>query len=102
VFDCIVATDVLEDAHSTVVVMFRMLPSLKLPVAINCCVEPLVIDGVDGVTAMEVRRREPELLWLDEQEMSESAEVAQASGNPQRARWRREIISMLPLVQFLP
>ena len=29
-----------------------MVPSLNVPVAVNCCVEPLVIDGFAGVTAI--------------------------------------------------
>lgn len=28
-------------------------PSLKLPVAVNCCVPPMAIEGEEGVTEME-------------------------------------------------
>jgi hypothetical protein len=28
-------------------------PSLKVPVAVNCCVAPLVIEGFAGVTAID-------------------------------------------------
>jgi hypothetical protein len=30
-----------------------VVPSLKVPVAVNCCVAPLVIDGFAGVTAID-------------------------------------------------
>jgi len=30
-----------------------VVPSLNVPVAVNCCVEPLVIDGFAGVTAID-------------------------------------------------
>ena len=30
-----------------------MEPSLNVPVAVNCCVAPLVIDGFAGVTAID-------------------------------------------------
>jgi hypothetical protein len=45
-----------------------VVPSLKVPVAVNCCVAPLVIDGFAGVTAIDcsvaavtVRSVEPEI-----------------------------------------
>jgi hypothetical protein len=45
-----------------------VVPSLKVPVAVNCCVAPLVIEGFAGVTAMDcsvaavtVRSVEPEI-----------------------------------------
>jgi len=50
----IVATDVFEELHVTEFVRFWMLPSLYVPVAVNCCVAPFVIDGFAGVTAIEV------------------------------------------------
>lgn len=31
-----------------------MLPSLNVPVAVNCCVNPLAIEGLAGVTLMDV------------------------------------------------
>jgi hypothetical protein len=30
-----------------------VVPSLNVPVAVNCCVAPLVIDGFAGVTAID-------------------------------------------------
>jgi hypothetical protein len=49
----IVATLVVADAHVTVLVKFCVLLSLKVPVAVNCCVNPLATDGFAGVTAMD-------------------------------------------------
>jgi hypothetical protein len=36
----IVATEVLEDAQVTWLLRFCVLPSLYVPVAVNCCVAP--------------------------------------------------------------
>jgi hypothetical protein len=49
----IVAVAVVPELHVTVPVKFCVEPSLKVPVAANCCVAPLVIDGFAGVTAMD-------------------------------------------------
>ncbi len=35
--------------------MFRVVPSLKVPVAVNCCVVPRAIAGLAGVTAIDTR-----------------------------------------------
>ena len=51
----IVATDVVSELHCTVVVRFCEVPSVKVPVAVNCCVVPAGIEGIAGVTAMETR-----------------------------------------------
>jgi hypothetical protein len=51
----IVATVVLFELHPTTPVMFSVLPSLYVPVAVNCCVAPLTIDGLLGVTDSETR-----------------------------------------------
>jgi hypothetical protein len=50
----VAAADVAE-AHVTEAVKFCVLLSLKVPVAVNCCVCPLTMDGVAGVTAIEIR-----------------------------------------------
>src|SRR6266851_8681541 len=42
-----------DELHVAVLVRFWVLPSLYVPVAVNCCVLPLAIDGFAGVTAME-------------------------------------------------
>jgi hypothetical protein len=50
----IVATAVLEDAHVTCVVMFCVVLSEYVPVAVNCCVAPAWMLGFAGVTAIDV------------------------------------------------
>lgn len=45
-----VATDAVEDSQLAVLVRFLVLPSLKDPVAVNCCVAPGAIVGFAGVT----------------------------------------------------
>src|SRR5580765_4337287 len=47
----IVATPVSDEAHVTDVVRFWVLPSLKVPVAVNCWVPLMPIEGFGGVTA---------------------------------------------------
>jgi hypothetical protein len=47
-----VATAVAEDVHVAVLVRFCWLPSVNVPVAVNCCVNPLATDGFAGVTAI--------------------------------------------------
>ena len=49
----IVATPAAEELQVTVPPRFCVLPSLNVPVALNCCVLPLVIDGFTGVTAID-------------------------------------------------
>src|SRR5260370_1282824 len=49
----IVATVAVAEAHTALPSTCVEL-SLNVPVAVNCCVAPLVIDGFAGVTAMEV------------------------------------------------
>ena len=49
----IVATVVVAEAHVTDAVRFCVLLSLNVPVAVNCCVAPLAIDGFAGVTAID-------------------------------------------------
>src|SRR5271168_3980618 len=49
----IVAVEVVRELHVTVPVKFWVEPSLKAPVAVNCWVLPLVIDGFTGVTAID-------------------------------------------------
>jgi hypothetical protein len=51
----IVPTEVLEEVQLTEFVRFWVLPSLYLPVAVNCCVLPLAIDGFVGVTAIDTK-----------------------------------------------
>ena len=49
------ATDVFEETQLTSFVRSRALPSLQVPVALNCCVVFGVTDGAAGVTAIELR-----------------------------------------------
>ena len=49
----IVAVAVVADAHVTLPVRFCVVVSLYVAVATNCCVVPLAIDGVAGVTAID-------------------------------------------------
>src|SRR5580658_3541776 len=51
----IVAVEVVAEAHVTEAVRFCVLLSLNVPVAVNCCLFPRVIEGFAGVTEMEVR-----------------------------------------------
>src|SRR6202522_2365529 len=49
----IVAVVVVPDDQVTLNVRFCVEPSLNVPVAVNCCVAPLAIDGFAGVTAID-------------------------------------------------
>jgi len=49
----IVATAVFVELQVTELVRFCVLPSLYVPVAVNCWLIPLATDGVTGVTAIE-------------------------------------------------
>ena len=44
----IVVTEVVAEAHVTALVRFCVLPSLNVPVAVNCCVRPLASEGFAG------------------------------------------------------
>ena len=48
-----VATDVFDELHVTVVVRFCVLPSLYVPVAVNCANLPCGTVALLGVTAIE-------------------------------------------------
>ena len=50
-----VATLVVSELQVTEPVRFWVLLSVKVPVAVNCCVSPLAIVGFAGVTAIESR-----------------------------------------------
>jgi len=49
----IVATVGVSELHCTVPVMFCVLPSVYVPVAVNCCVSPSGSTGIAGVTAID-------------------------------------------------
>ena len=44
-----------ETIHDTVSVMFWVLPSVKVPVTLSCCMAPLIREGFGGVIANEVK-----------------------------------------------
>ena len=50
----IVATEVSEELHVAMTVISWVVP-LKSPVAVNCCLRPLGIEGFAGVTVTDVR-----------------------------------------------
>jgi hypothetical protein len=54
-FPPIVATFALDDVQVTWDVRFCVVPSLKVPVAVNCCELPKGMLGELGVTVIEVR-----------------------------------------------
>ncbi len=49
----IVAVETVSDDHVVVLVRFCVLPSVYVPVAVNCSLVPSAIDGVAGVTAID-------------------------------------------------
>jgi hypothetical protein len=49
----IVATPGVEELHVAVLVRFCVLPLLYVPVAVNCCVVPMAMEGFAGVTAID-------------------------------------------------
>ena len=51
----IVAMLVADEAQVTVPVRFCVLPLEYVPVAVNCCIRPSVIEGLVGVTAIDTR-----------------------------------------------
>jgi hypothetical protein len=51
--ELMVATPVFVELQVTEAVRFWVVPSLKVPVAVNCSVSPLAIEGFVGVTLME-------------------------------------------------
>src|ERR1700727_1929797 len=51
--ELIVAVVGVPEVQITLDVKFCVVPSLNVPVAVNCCVAPLVIDGFAGVTAID-------------------------------------------------
>jgi hypothetical protein len=54
-----VASAVLDELHVAALEMFCVLASVKVPVAVSCCVPPITTIGVAGVTAMETSNAGP-------------------------------------------
>jgi hypothetical protein len=46
-----------DELHVTELVRFDVLPSEYVPVAVNCCVVPITIEGLAGVIAKDARLR---------------------------------------------
>jgi hypothetical protein len=53
--DEIVATGVFDELHVTLDVTFAVVLLLYVPVAVNCCVDPLAKLGSEGVTVIAVK-----------------------------------------------
>jgi hypothetical protein len=53
----IVATAVFDGVQVTALVRFAVPPSLKTPVAVNCCFTPFAIEILAGVTAIDTNTR---------------------------------------------
>jgi hypothetical protein len=51
----IVAAAVFDDDQVTELVKFTVVPSWRVPIAVNCCVAPEEIDSLEGVMEMDVR-----------------------------------------------
>ncbi len=47
-----VAATVLDDVQATKFVIFEITPPVKVPVAVNCCRDPVLIDALPGVTVI--------------------------------------------------
>lgn len=50
----VIETTAVEDCHCVTFVMSCLLPSEKLPIAVNCCASPSATVGLTGVMAMAV------------------------------------------------
>lgn len=54
-----------EELQLTVVVRFCCVPSLKVPVAVNCCVAPVTMVGLAGLTEIDRRVAEFTVTCVD-------------------------------------
>jgi hypothetical protein len=62
--EAIVATAVADEFQLTVGLRFCWVPSLNVPVAVNCCVVPMTRVGAAGLTAMDNRVAEVMVNWV--------------------------------------
>lgn len=60
-----VATVVCEELQVTEVVRSCVLPSVKVPVAVNCCLVPSAMEGLAGVTVSDTRAADVTLSDVD-------------------------------------
>jgi len=51
----IIATSISDDVHVTCPIRFSVVPSLNVPVALNCSVAPKAIAGLEGVIVIKLR-----------------------------------------------
>jgi len=61
----IVAAEALVDVHVTLFVIVFTLLSLYVPVALNCCVPPIGIDGFTGVTLIDTSAAEITIRFVE-------------------------------------
>ncbi len=61
----IVAVEGVSDVHVAVLVRFCVVPSVKVPVAVNCWLVPFAIEGVAGVTAIDTSAAEVTVSVVD-------------------------------------
>jgi len=73
------ATAAGEADHETLLVKFCVVPSLKVPVAVNCLLLPMVKDGLDGVIDNEAREAGSTVRFVD---VLREAEVAVIAADP--------------------
>lgn len=60
--------------------MFWVLPSVKVPVAENCCFVPSAMDGADGVTAIDASMADVTVRVVDPAIGPEAAEIVVVPG----------------------
>jgi hypothetical protein len=65
-----------EADHETLLVKFCVVPSLKVPVAVNCLVLPMVKDGLDGVIDNEAKVAGSTVRFVDALREPEVAVIA--------------------------
>jgi hypothetical protein len=100
----IVATSVNAELHVTESVKFCMLPSLKVPIAVNCCALPKGTAGVGGVNAIETRTAVDEgpVFEFEPQLADPSATSAMAATiNPWQSVRRRGAFRWLGVKAFI-
>jgi len=70
-----VATASMAELQVTDAVKFCWVPSVKVPVAVNCCVVPSAIDGMAGVIVIDVRAALPTVRMADPDTLPNDAEI---------------------------
>ena len=86
----ITATPIAEELQVTVPVRFCVLPSLYVPVAVNCYVAPTATGGFAGVTAMETSAGGPTVAVVEPHtEPAQALTVAEPAAKAYRLDWWR-------------